>query len=103
MGQGSGLSARTRGQTGGAETHTMSEAEMPLHGHPYRLAITSQSTFSSNTNGGFPMSNNGISNQAAFTGTLSNTAGQQIGGSGGNAAHNNMQPFMALSYIIRAL
>lgn len=105
VGTGSGLSARARGDVGGAETHTLSEAQMPLHGHPYRASYTNtgSSDASTQTTGGFPTKTTSAANQAAFTGTPSNTQGQQIGGAGGGAAHNNMQPFMALSYIIRAI
>lgn len=104
VGTGSGLTARTRGETGGAESHTLTEAQMPLHGHPYRVSYTStgSSDASTQTTGGFPTKTTSASTQAAYTGTPSNTQGQQIGGTGGGASHNNMQPFMALSYIIRA-
>ena len=105
VGTGSGLTARTRGQTGGTETHTLAEAEMPLHGHPVResVIVSGSSDATTATTGGFPLKTTGIVTQAAYTGTPSNTAGQQIGGTGGSTAHNNMQPFMALSYIIRAI
>src|SRR3954467_15758966 len=33
-GQGQGLSPRTLGETGGSETATLSENEMPAHSHP---------------------------------------------------------------------
>lgn len=32
----------------------------------------------------------------------SRPAGQQIGGTGGGTAHNNMQPSMALNWIVKA-
>jgi len=105
VGTGSGLTARARGDVGGAETHALTEAQMPLHGHAYRASVASSgsSDATTATTGGLPTKLTGLTTQAAYTGTPSNTAGQQIGGTGGNAAHNNMQPFIALSYIIRAL
>ena len=100
-GTGSGLTARTVGTRGGTETHTLAESEMPLHGHPFRVAIQSAGTASSNTTGGTLLNTTGAANQAAFTGTPANTAGQQIGGSGGGGAHANMQPWGAMHYIIK--
>lgn len=43
-----------------------------------------------------------VTNRVAFTGTPSNTAGEQIGGAGGGQAHNNMQPFMSVNIYIYA-
>lgn len=37
----------------------------------------------------------------AYTGTPSNTQGQQIGGTGGGGAHNNMQPSAFLNAMIK--
>lgn len=100
-GTGTGLTARAHGVRVGAEAHTLSEAEMPLHGHPFRASYTAQSTFASTTTGGFPTTTGSAATQAAFTGTPSNTAGQQIGGTGGGSSHNNMQPSMALNWIVK--
>ena len=104
VGTGSGLTARNRGDTGGAENHTLTEAQIPLHGHPYRASytVTGSPDASTQTNGGFPTKTASATTKVAFTGTPSNNQGEQIGGTGGGASHNNMQPFMALSYIIRA-
>lgn len=95
-GTGAGLSARTHGARLGVETHALSEAEMPLHGHPFR-----QATGTATTTGGFLTGTTSPTNQVAFTGTPSNTLGQQIGGTGGGAAHNNMQPSMALNWLVK--
>jgi microcystin-dependent protein len=101
-GTGSGLSARTHGAKVGAETHTLGESEMPLHGHPFRATYTTASSAAVQTTGGFLTNNGtGVSSQPAYTGAVSNTQGQQIGGTGGGAAHNNMQPSMALNWLVK--
>lgn len=103
LGLGSGLTGRRLGETGGAETHVLAESEMPLHGHPFRASytLTGSSDASTQTTGGFPTKTTSASTQAAYTGTPSNTQGQQIGGTGGGSAHNNMQPFAAVRYLIK--
>jgi microcystin-dependent protein len=103
VGTGSGLTARARGDTGGAETHTLTEAQMPLHGHPFQATYVTASSASVQTTGGFLTNNGTATSRTAYTGAVSNSQGQQIGGTGGGSAHNNMQPFIALSYIIRAI
>lgn len=96
-----GLDGDVLGDTGGEETHQLSTAEMPLHGHPYRRSF---STDGNTASGGFVQFNNANQhNPAAFTGTPSATTGEQIGGTGGDGAHNNVQPTMILNYVIRAL
>ena len=101
VGTGTGLTARARGDTGGAETHTLTESQMPLHGHPFQANYVAGG--SSQLTGGIIVNpNTNSATQAAYTGAPSNTAGQQIGGTGGGAAHNNMQPFLALNAFIYA-
>jgi microcystin-dependent protein len=77
----------------------MTEAEMPLHGHPYRAST--QAAGGADATGGFMLNNATVADYPAFTGTLTNTVGQQIGGTGGNGAHNNVQPTIVLNYIIK--
>jgi len=71
------------GETGGAKTHTLTTAQIPTHTH--------QVTASANTGG-------------TGTGWADLTAGSESvttdGGTGGGQAHNNLQPYMALNYII---
>ena len=106
-------------------THALTIDELPAHGHPYRTTTDSGAGGSS---GGFATSTSGTEvTQAAFTGTVSNTAGEQIGGTGGGTAHSHaitasgththttdsqgahthtatvdtLPPFYALAYIMR--
>lgn len=86
VGTGSGLTARARGASGGAETHPLTSAENGLHDH------------------------------AQATTTILNNAGGLVGASGGSfgvggttgnngsgTAHNNMQPYGCGYWIIKAL
>lgn len=88
---GAGLALRTVGMFAGEESHLLTEAEMPLHGHPSFTVSTTASSGSYSPTGGFPTTGGGAA-RAAFTGTPNATIGQQIGGTGGGGAHNVMQP-----------
>lgn len=66
----------------------ITEAQMPLHGHPYR--VTSAGESSSDDLGGFFLGDDSTRfNAPAFTGTPADTAGQQIGGTGGGQTHTH--------------
>ncbi len=97
MGQGTGLTARPEGETGGEETHTLSLTEMPAHTHA-ALVDTSVGA-NDRPAGGFPARNGaGIPQYGAVSsGQLSSTA---IGSAGGGQPHNNMQPYLVINYII---
>lgn len=74
VGTGSGLSARTLGQSVGEETHVLTIPEMPAHTHTIMTGAPSVGVVSSNT---------GSNNVGGNSSTSSN---------GGGGAHNNMQP-----------
>ncbi len=67
-GQGSGLTNRALGATGGAESHTLTEAQMPMHGHPFFASYATQSTANSTSTGGFMTNSGGTSARTAHTG-----------------------------------
>lgn len=77
----------TAGGTVGGTAITI--AQMPLHGHPFQASYFSQATASSQTTGGFMTSTAGVGSQAAYTGAVSSTQGQQIGGEGGGQTHTH--------------
>ena len=81
---GGGLTARSLAATGGAETHTLTTDQIPPHVH----------TVAGGGGAG------GGSSQFGFFATPTGSLNTGSAGTGG--AHNNLQPFLALNYIIRA-
>jgi microcystin-dependent protein len=104
-GQGSGLTNRTLGQTGGAETHTLTVAEMPSHNHsitdPGHDHYINFSWDQGNPGAGSVQYNLLQYQNASITMTGKNYTGITINSKGNDSAHNNMPPFYVLAFIIR--
>jgi microcystin-dependent protein len=98
-GWGADLSDRALGETAGAETHTLTTDEMPLHGHAYRASLTSQSSASCHTSGGFMHNTGGQSNRGPYTSSPSSSVG--IGGTGGGQAHSIMRPVAFVNFMAK--
>lgn len=133
VGTGAGLTARTLNATGGAETHTLTEAELAIHTHANGLTnstvTTANITSTSHSHGinddrsfwgenatldwglangadrYFKVGNtfDRTSDAASVDHTHTITTGVTIQNAaiGSGTAHNNMQPFYALNYIIK--
>ncbi|MBP2312714.1 phage tail protein [Azospirillum soli] len=96
-----GTSAYTLGQTGGATTVTLTEAQLPSHTH--LLTATSTPATQTSPVGGIladPTDNFNSYIPYSSTGVMRVMANNSLLPAGGNAPHNNVMPTMPLTYII---
>lgn len=99
-GQGPGLSLRDLGQVGGEQTVTLLQTEIPAHSHSVQAATT----------GGLPSPHgnawaSGLRGHPGPYATSNPTSNVQMNAfgtsiAGGNQPHNNMPPFLGLTFII---
>lgn len=96
-GRGPGLTSRRLGQRGGVEIVTLSEAQMPNHTHTLQGAVARSGTGNPTGN----VYNRSVGAPAYHSTTnLVAMAKETVLSSGGSQTHNNMQPFLAMNFII---
>jgi microcystin-dependent protein len=93
-GRGPGLTPRRLGEKGGAETQTLGDAQLPPHTHAMEGYSNLEAANPTSTRG------LGAASWYAPPGDLVDMDANVIGPTGGGQAHNNMQPFLVLNYII---
>ena len=97
-GRGPGLTPRNLGEKGGEETVTLTTTQIPNHTHTL--------TASSATAGDSAPEGNVLANATRRDDVygpatnLGNMAASSVGNTGGNEAHENMQPSLAVNFII---
>lgn len=94
-GRGPGLTARRLGQRGGSETVSLSEAQMPNHTHTMLSSIEFPDVQApGNTRS---LARTGIYTPSANLVSMNDVS---LPNTGGSQSHNNLQPFIAMNFII---
>lgn len=84
------------GQTGGEETHALTLQEMPRHNHTFK--VQSQECKHSGSRSLFPRTDGNENYSTAYTGSDTTAEYSRSG-----KAHNNMPPYYALNFLIKAI
>lgn len=103
-GRGPGLTSRRLGQRGGNETITLTEAQMPAHNHS-AIADANPGGFGgggadTDTPAEHFFADTSVTGQFYADGNSNLTEMTPTEISGGSQPHNNMQPYLAMNFII---
>jgi microcystin-dependent protein len=99
-GQGPGLSLHDLGETGGSETVSLLESEIPSHSHS---AVAQASTANLNDPAGAVVARafgGGNLYKTAAGAPLATMAGDSLAPAGGDQPHNNMMPYLTFYFCI---
>jgi len=97
-GQGPGLSLHDLGETGGSETVTLLESEIPVHSHS--LIASRSDANSQSPVGQLPAVGVGGIVMYAAPGAVTSLAPAALTPAGGDQPHNNLQPYLTFYFNI---
>jgi microcystin-dependent protein len=101
MGTGPGLSPYIMGQTGGAQTVTLLQSQLPAHSHTAQAATTGG--VNSPTGAAWGESKIGKTPLNVYAASGANNVAMSpsaLSSVGGSQPHNNMPPYLVLNFII---
>ena len=99
-GQGQGLSNRVLGESSGTEFVTLIQSEMPVHTHQMSGAFNQADLTGGGPTTVFTRSTPGSAYQTVSNSNLTPMSPQMIAVAGGSLPHNNMQPYLVVTFMI---
>ncbi len=99
QGQGPGLSLYQLGESGGSDTVTLLQSEIPLHGHSLMGDVSTADVNTPGPTSSYSRSTPG----SAYRNTTTNLTGMSanaIAPAGGGQPHNNLMPYLTLNFCI---
>jgi microcystin-dependent protein len=99
-GQGPGLSLHDLGETGGSETVTLLESEIPAHSHQLRATLDDGDLGAPAPTRILGKSGGGTIYTSSTTGGVVPMAPEGLTPAGGDQPHNNLQPYLTFYFCI---
>jgi microcystin-dependent protein len=99
-GQGPGLSLHDLGETGGSDTVTLLQSEIPIHPHTLRGNFNTADINDPSPARALGRAGTGFLYQSNTSASLTNMAFNALSPAGGDQPHNNMMPYLTLYFNI---
>ena len=97
-GSGPGLTPRSLGSKSGAETVTLTTAQLPSHAHAW--PATNSAATERDPGGHVPAAAAGTARAYGTTGTAITLSPDVVESTGGSSPHTNIQPFLCVHFIV---
>lgn len=99
-GQGPGLSLHDLGETGGSDTVSLLQSEMPAHAHPMMATTDPADDNLPGVDRSLADSQKEFGYQSDTAHNLVNLSGNTLTPAGGDQPHNNLMPYLTLNFCI---